>query len=738
MNPVFRNVDGNIIHESGEIPDDNEKHLVTFIDKNDCKSSFSIYAERKGDDLIWSLIEEGKHVNIPFPKLASFIDEQAHIPDTALQFKGEVSKISSNNDFYAITSVIDNAMTLKTLVITSDSIAKGAITGKKKVVRISKKYSLYDTKEKLFSAVWGDFQSGKSAMINNMAKYLTFVYNMLVLVVVRNVRDDREQLRDRMRTSNLGPELKEYNIVEDMVYNKGNTDIEDIIGGMTGKKHCIYIALRNDTDLGFFNSLLDKVYSIIGWETFRLFIIMDEADCIDTRNNGECKAQTFLDKIIEKSSGLISVSATQLSHLFHRTVKSENMIKLTPPSNYKGLDACVYISLDKPATSSSKKNDDLFSIDSNLEERIEEFVRSEPYSDNARIFLFRCSTAVEPQGRMVSYVNKKYGDKVVAISYNGDGIRMRGHVLPKKSFLVGKKFSKYEKGEHGFLNISIGEVIAWLHINLGVERCPRIFIFSGVLAGRSISFCGANYNRCLERGDRVWHITDMYVIVSKTTTQSDLLQIAGRICGVFPDGFPRRIYSNDPDSIIKSYYLQLELGSRALERDGEMSQLISETTIHKNKNPKRPFSKHTRKCPGKIVSTDDRGWDTGIVRPEDIKPEKKKRKKAEKKEDRWNDGDVLRISLNDLADGTIYKRICLLTIGILTEKKMTGIWVTRSKITNLLLAKEPSYTKSQINGHFSNVCNDHSDKTDYVTESEKGLLFTMKNKKWQVRLNSSL
>jgi hypothetical protein len=103
----------------------------------------------------------------------------------------------------------------------------------------------------------------------------------------------------------------------------------------------------------------------------------------------------------------------------------------------------------------------------------------------------------------------------------------------------------------------------------------------------------------------------LYFIAGKQTTEALLLQIAGRLCGIFKDDIPLRIHSNACVDIKKAYWNQEELFERARKAVGELyKDTIPEIPLSKNKFTKRQLGKNCRKNLTKVE--DDRldgGWD---------------------------------------------------------------------------------------------------------------------------------
>jgi len=268
---------------------------------------------------------------------------------------------------------------------------------------------------------------------------------------------------------------------------------------------------------------------------------------------------------------------------------------------YKDLCQIVLKDLPKTPMYCHAISDDPFKKDKNLRSYIKDFSATKPISLSApfknqkhpRYALVRIGKTIEPQVKLSEYVYKKFGDKIVSITYNGgdSGISLRGKKLPKNILLStpnGEKFSESKEGVHTFKNCHIGSIIEYLQ-SLGVEKIPRIMVFAGVLADRGISFGACNYTERLFKNLVPWHLTELYFVASRTTNLANCIQIASRICGVFPDKIPLCIYSNACEDIRKCYHLQKELLERSVKRsvdEKEASTVLTSLPISSCKIPK--------------------------------------------------------------------------------------------------------------------------------------------------------
>ena len=131
---------------------------------------------------------------------------------------------------------------------------------------------------------------------------------------------------------------------------------------------------------------------------------------------------------------------------------------------------------------------------------------------------------------------------------------------------------------------SIAECLQWCKEEGGVDRFPYILIFSGQLAGRGISFTDTDYE---------WHLTVLYLIVSKTCDEMELIQKI-RLCGRYADTFPLELYTTSAiySDLIKAYCRQEEIVvSLAKPSEVGCKEQLQDMTLFHDKFTKRPILK---------------------------------------------------------------------------------------------------------------------------------------------------
>lgn len=485
-----------------------------------------------------------------------------------------------------------------------------------------------------YKIIFGKMQSKKTFSIISISLYYLFRYRMSTFIIVRNSVDDCTQLTSRLSdvidtyvkrmTDNKKYQEQFKKLFAVLDVDRGKTVQEDQLNkAMDGRQPQIFVSLRNKSDIDPVNKIVEKM------TTKRYAVIIDESDDVDS--GSKAISQFSLDVLKENSSLVWGVTATPLTTLVKEDVERGNVVVLRKPENYKDLPTFTFKDLKHEAIYSTKISDNLFDTDPNLKGYITDFSKTKPWrssfyngSKHPRYSLIRAGNTIDPQIHAAEYVMNKYGSRIVTITYNGStkGITMRGKNLPNKSITIpGTKINsvvyEYEPYTHYLSGMHIGKVIEYLMKNGGVDKFPRIMVFAGKLADRGISFGTADFGDCVKAERIPWHLTELYLIASKTTTQGNLLQVAGRLCGVFRDDVPLTLYSNVGKEIIKAYWAQDELIERARKTVANreikmaMKELLPDVSISEDKCSKRRFTSfHTLLRVKKVKNdSEEGGWD---------------------------------------------------------------------------------------------------------------------------------
>lgn len=419
----------------------------------------------------------------------------------------------------------------------------------------------------------GEMQSCKSRAITTLALYYLLEYRIPTFIVVQNSIDACNQLKDRifqvfddytdiLQANNIKKTFKKLFKVLDVRRGKV-TNVKELKNAMTGKVPKIFILLRNTNDINSINTLMEKV------KRKRFVTIIDESD--ENDSGVESLVQHQLQILKENSRLIWDITATPLTNLVKDDIEQGYVGVLSTPPTYKGLPMVNFKNLDKECMYYTKVTHDPFELDPNLEEYLLDLSETDPfmcdmYNEKHPVYsLVRSGNTIEPQLEVAYYISQHYGDKITVITYNGSsaGITLTGNGLPEYPIKIGNKRTTYEDGFHKLPGCHIGKVITWLYNNGGVEKFPRIITLAGKMADRGISFGADNFSECKKNRKLWWHLTELYLIVPPSTTQSNLLQVAGRLCGVYNDNVPLTLFTNVGKDIVHSYWVQEELIDRA-------------------------------------------------------------------------------------------------------------------------------------------------------------------------------
>lgn len=547
--------------------------------------------------------------------------------------------------------------------------------------------------------VKGHVQSGKTNFLLTVAFYYYFK-NRDIVIVLRNHVDDIEQLKSRLEEYmiDMNIYLQSYkNIPLINIYT--NKDIKKKQGPG------IILCLANPSQLKTINETMKGSDFIL---------IIDEIDSVDSGlKNKTCN---LLQELKDKSNKIFAVSATVLDPSFREDVQSNNVIILTKPENYWGIDTFQFNILEYSAIASNKITDDILDNDDN----IGDFLEDEHYPFYIDLYneyhpwicLFKLGRTIQPQKNLFKYIKKNYSDKYSIILYNGTSVKI------------------YDK-EQTIKNNNIGISSAIQHLkDQGVRKHPRIIIITGENGGRGISFVSKDYGQCLKKNTLGWHLTDEYLLFSHTTHIPELLQ-GCRLCVIKKDNIPLTLHTTDKikNDIIKGYYLQEELIDRArLSNQGDNISLLSESLssllINKKKVPKRKITK-TTKYKLNITLNHDSGWDIATY---DMNNEENIFSDGDSKEPSL--GEIVLI-LEDLLSSE-EKKVCYLAKEFLLDEMGTGSWKRVNELCEKISTKygrSANQTRAIIT-HLYQRKKVRACKPDQV-----GLLLLLKGDHYQIRLN---
>lgn len=598
-----------------KIPKDGNKHKVIVIDRD----KKHIYYVKNTTHLSY-YIKTAIGTLEPLPFNAKFENEVMH-------------KVQSKEyqDFRHVTIEFLKSLSvdfgdLRDLLDMDMKLGEIKINNEKKSYSFSIPRWNIDPNPKMKSRIIKGFmQSKKTWIIIATAMYYYLLYRVPVFIVIENKLSACDQITERIRDifskymEHIGKRDMKDNfesLFKILDVNRGKkVSSEQFRDAMTGKRPRIFISLRSEYDLGPVNTILSK------FKKKRYALIMDESDAID--NMSSSAAQEELDKLKQNASVIWNVTATAMTSLMKEDIESGNVFVMRKPENYKDLPIFNMYRLGEDSQYSDNVGDDPFQKDKNLKRYISDFSNKNPYEvpiwggiKHPVITLIRVCTTIEPQIKVVNYIQNNYAKKIVSITYNGSGygITLRGDNLPTIPITIKSIVSDYTDSTHIFASCSIGDILSYLQNNGGVERYPRISILAGKMADRGITFGSSNYSECLRKNTLPWHLTEMYYLAAVGTDQPNLLQAAGRLCGVYVDNIPLTLYSNACEDIVKAYHAQEELIQRSREKCTEnlfMRDIIPTVEISKEKCSKRRFTTPKVNCRIRKVPDDEEfgGWD---------------------------------------------------------------------------------------------------------------------------------
>lgn len=517
-------------------------------------------------------------------------------------------------DFPALKGGIDAEMELKETLIVERTKSYGYLPADKPAllevsnflqVREVFTSSFVCTAEKKHKIVKGYVQSKKTWAIISIALYYLFKYRKSSFIVVRNNIDDFVQIKGRItgvldylfngssERASLRRDIDALFYYLDVARGRTAT-VEELADSFSGADPRIFVCMRNPTDLFPLNEMIAGVSG-------DYVMIVDEVDDID--NGRDAESQGHMEVLKERAGSIWGVTATPMTSLMKEQIERGNVFVLTRPDWYKDIPNFDFRNLPLEAQYATKVGHDLFECDPNLKGYLLDFAKTTPFEcpvwkqTHPRISLIRVGAAVEPQVKVAAYIAKNHPE-ITVITYNGSsyGITLRGNNIPIEALETEKGASKVikekEKVVHHFMGQHISEIIGLLE-RRGVQLHPRIVILAGKKADRGISFVSSSFaDRSLET--LKWHLTELYLVAAKSTTQGNLLQIAGRLCGVFRDNIPLTIISNAGEDIIKAYWEQDELIERA-------RQLSLHGSVMKDIIPEVPIA--TEKCSARRITS---------------------------------------------------------------------------------------------------------------------------------------
>jgi hypothetical protein len=466
--------------------------------------------------------------------------------------------------------------------------------------------------------VKGHVQSGKSnLMITGAFNFIKCGYS--IVIVLRNNEKDKVQIKTRLEK--MTKALLEF--LPDEFKNQFNIKMlpdnfkpEDLAG------QTVYISIGHEAPLKKYADEVAKNPDL--QEKFVLFI--DEVDFVDSIGTG---VKNQLDRLKVKAFARFEVSATILDPLLHEDVDAGNVHIMRTPEFYKGIVTFNHMPLEKDNKLCTKIDDDIFVNDPNFAGYLQEMSTRDftPFEFTSYgqyhpiISLARVSSTIDPNKRLLAHMKSKFPE-IPAMYFdaagvylsieNEDRIELDNGDVSKTVRLSTRKDGVLPGKYLLFAKSAPGDILTWLYENGGFEKYPRVFMCAGVLAARGISFGASNFNECRVARKLWWHLTEMYVCVAETTDQAELMQIVGRLAGIYNDNVPPRLYATESvhKDVRSAYMSQEEFIERARKNfDISMKKSITTMPIFRGKLSKtRDLTKKAKYTLNIVNIEDDGGW----------------------------------------------------------------------------------------------------------------------------------
>jgi hypothetical protein len=429
-----------------------------------------------------------------------------------------------------------------------------------------------------YIAVKGHVQSGKTQFMLCLCMLVNW-FKWSIVVIVRNLQSDMDQFCTRLDECKL--KYKPY-LSSIRVIKSTTTSL------VPRTKECIYVCLGN-------NSSMNKILQLVGEQPY--IICIDEVDALDIRN--ESKRNQALLVLKEKARCVFGISATVMDPLSTERITNRNIMILHSPDNYKGIHDIHFHELEGKSVFSGKITDHLLELHEPLLPFLHDFSKRSSIENNGTVYpniaLVNIGSTVAPYEELQHYMLSHF-PMITTIVYNGKGVS------------VGYENQIEHRRE------SISETLQWCKEEGSIRRFPYIMIFSGLLAGRGISFTDMDYQ---------WHIHILYLIVPKQSNEMELIQKI-RLCGRYNDTIPLELYTTQAiyTDLVKAYYRQEEIVISLLKhKENTICQdQLSEMTLLREKFTKRPMLKKGKSLvqPSDIASETE--WNEDVYDRKQLPP----------------------------------------------------------------------------------------------------------------------
>lgn len=381
------------------------------------------------------------------------------------------------------------------------------------------------------------------------------------VIVPRNFTGDQIQLRERVRLieKRVAEEMKQHEAKHEAKYSVNClTSLSNSKDDAESRRNAfrsggyVFIALANSKQL---QNLVKDSEGYPG--SYDLFI--DEADASDygkeSKSQEDVKRAVAFEVLKSKAYRTFCISATLMGVVLNEPkMKSDDLIRLTPPGDYRGFqdiaDNAKVLPHSVHGFNKYRSWKERIEQDKNLLPFLTRFSERDPHLIGVgrpgglrwhpQICLLNVTTSIASHKSIVEGIasHPKLGERLVVIGVNGNGIAL---YLPSNETtyefkLVGDdtqplilepcKFTRNKR-------LTISSVLQYIYeanevVNKGhadLEGCleyANIVIVSGRCVGRGISVVSNNYE---------YHLPTMYFTPSPTMNIPNLIQAMGRLCG---------------------------------------------------------------------------------------------------------------------------------------------------------------------------------------------------------------
>ena len=353
----------------------------------------------------------------------------------------------------------------------------------------------------------------------------------------------------------------------------------------------IFVCLDNASNIKKVNEVLLKSKE-------RYVTIFDEADFVDSGKGIKSK---HYDVLKMRSSKIFWVSATIMDMLAKEDgISGDNVIFLSPSDrkNYKGiLNNRIAMETLPSGKYVGEVHEDLFECNPYFDTFLEDYKKKNVFGEHPRICLVNVSHCIEPLEKAQKRIAESHPELSVIV-YNSPG-------------LVYQKGSKKILGED-IDRENVSSFLQYLKNNGGVKKNSHIIILSGYMAGRGISFVSEDYK---------WHLTDEYLVMSKSADEPELIQKV-RLQGIYKDNIPLTLYTTDDvqKDLLKATVRMEELTKACKDNiESDCKKLLTEIPVMKEKFTKRDMTKNVTIKMNKVRQ--NTGWSTQIYQGKDFIPD---------------------------------------------------------------------------------------------------------------------